>query len=280
MQSNDYNLKEGVIFDSRHDILMIIFLKDNAMFNIDRPALIFLSLLKEFIRETEHSLAYFFALLVFVFTFLLALFGREALYTGLIGVLCLLLIKLRDIIEGFGSFPRTSGRIIPEKQLFKELQIFYTVFNDAALMLAAKENSDSSPETNPTAEKRNLLTCLQNCRKTIETVCLLMPDQPLTPELKRALEKMMATAQKYLLHNLQKRYALTPQQTDQIKKSLTEETTDDFLFQTQLEFSGIDEAVAQKIVKIGAVFRKIRFYINFFDETETKQPSAMTESSL
>ena len=71
------------------------------MYDIDRPKFIFISLLEEFIQETEHSLAYFFALIVFLLTFLLALFGKEALYTGLIGVLCLFLIKLRDIIEGF-----------------------------------------------------------------------------------------------------------------------------------------------------------------------------------
>ena len=47
------------------------------MYDIDRPKFIFVSLLEEFIRETEHSLAYFFALLVFLLTFLLALFGRE-----------------------------------------------------------------------------------------------------------------------------------------------------------------------------------------------------------
>jgi hypothetical protein len=70
------------------------------MYDIDRPKFIFVSLLEDFIREAEHSLAYFFALLVFLLTFLLTLFGREAFYTGLIGVFCLLLIKLRDIIEG------------------------------------------------------------------------------------------------------------------------------------------------------------------------------------
>ena len=86
------------------------------MYDIDRPKFIFVSLLEEFIRETEHSLAYFFALLVFLLTFLLALFGREVLYTGLVGVLCLLLIKMRDIIEGFRELSIATRRPGTKKQ--------------------------------------------------------------------------------------------------------------------------------------------------------------------
>lgn len=86
------------------------------MYDIDRPKFIFVSLLEEFIRETEHSLAYFFALIVFLLTFLLALFGRDALYTGLVGVLCLLLIKMRDIIEAFKELSARSPLTFQEKK--------------------------------------------------------------------------------------------------------------------------------------------------------------------
>lgn len=244
------------------------------MYDIDRPKFIFVSLLEEFIRETEHSLAYFFALLVFLLTFLLALFGRDVLYTGLVGVLCLLLIKMRDIIEGFRELSchnRPARRQETEyaaadraRQTLSDMQNFYTAFDDAAITVMAKEFPArfNEKKQNPAMEKPNLLSYLQTCRKIIETVCTFFPDRPLQPETKRALKKMTAAAQKYMLHYLQKKYSLTKEQM-----------TDDFLFQTQLESAGIDESTAQRTVKIADILRKIRSYINPADrEKEEKAP--------
>ncbi len=256
------------------------------MYDIDRPKFIFVSLLEEFIRETEHSLAYFFALLVFLLTFLLALFGREVLYTGLVGVLCLLLIKMRDIIEGFKELshrnppPRDketeyTAAANKAKQTLNDMQNFYTAFDDAAITVMAKEFPArfNEKKQNPTADKPNLLSYLQTCWKIIETICVFFPDRPLQPETKQALKKMTAAAQKYMLHYLQKKYSLTKEQMTQIEKYFTEQTTDDFLFQTQLESAGIDESTAQRTVKIADILRKIRFYINPADrETEEKAP--------
>lgn len=255
------------------------------MYDIDRPKFIFVSLLEEFIRETEHSLAYFFALLVFLLTFLLALFGRDVLYTGLVGVLCLLLIKMRDIIEGFRELSchnRPARRQETEyaaadraRQTLSDMQNFYTAFDDAAITVMAKEFPArfNEKKQNPAMEKPNLLSYLQTCRKIIETVCTFFPDRPLQPETKRALKKMTSAAQKYMLHYLQKKYSLTKEQMTQIEKSFTEQTTDDFLFQTQLESAGIDESTAQRTVKIADILRKIRSYINPADrEKEEKAP--------
>lgn len=89
---------------------------------------------------------------------------------------------------------------------------------------------------------------------------------------------MTAAAQKYMLHYLQKKYSLTKEQMTQIEKYFTEQTTDDFLFQTQLESAGIDESTAQRTVKIADILRKIRFYINPADrETEEKAPVLPTK---
>ena len=260
------------------------------MYDIDRSKNTFISLLDEFIRETEHSLAYFFAILVFLLTFLLALFGKEALYTGLIGVLCLLLIKLRDIIEGFKELSHNNffsyeklnyiKPAYPQKaeRSFHDLQNFYTAFDDAALSVMAKEfparfNEQRHLQTLKD-EKNNLLSYLQTCWKIIEKISLFFPDQPLQPETKKALNKMISTAQKYLLRYLEEKYSLTKEQISQIEKSLMNNSTDDFFFQTQLESFGIDEMTAQRTVKISVLLRKISFYLHqrdsFFSDSHKK----------
>lgn len=254
------------------------------MYDIDRPKFIFVSLLEEFIRETEHSLAYFFALIVFLLTFLLALFGRDVLYTGLVGVLCLLLIKMRDIIEAFKELSDRS--LLPSqekktlcpadqaKQTLNDMQHFYTAFDDAAVTVMAKEFparfNNKKEETG--SEKNNLLSYLQTCWKIIEAICVFFPDRPLQPETKHALKKMVSAAQKYLLDNLQKKYPLTKQQIAQIKRNLSDSSIDDFLFQTQLESMGIDETCAQRTVKIADVLKKIVDYTDY-PHTNDKEKS-------
>lgn len=241
------------------------------MYDIDRPKFIFISLLKEFIRETEHSLAYFFALLVFLLTFFLALLGRDVLYTGLIGVLCLLLIKTRDIIEGFGKsspYKHSASKISAAdkaEQYLNDLQHFYSAFDDAAVTVMTKEFPTHFNEKKsflPTTEKPDLLSYLQTCWKIVETVSIFFPDRPLKPETKRSLRRMTTAARKSVLHYLQRKYALTKEQIMLIEKSFTQTTTDNFLFQTQLESVGIDETVARTTVKIADLLKKIRFYIS------------------
>ena len=248
------------------------------MYDIDRPKFVFVSLLEEFIRETEHSLAYFFAVLVFLLTFLLALFGREALYTGLIGVFCLLLIKMRDIIEAFKStLSYTSTRNDKEtyrydyiekkaKRSFEDMQNFYTAFDDAAVTMMAKEfPARFNEQKQTTAEKKtDLLSYLETCRKIIETIGIFFPDQPLQPETQKALKKMTNAAQTYLLHYLEKKYPLTTEQTQSLQKSALNPKIDNFLFQTQMESFGIDEKTASWSVKIFKIINKIRSYTDFY----------------
>ncbi len=258
------------------------------MYDIDRPRFILIALLKEFIRETEHNLAYFFALLVFLLTFLLALFGQDVLYTGMTGVLCLFLIKIRDIIEGFrdlSSYKRSVRKKTDDMntadtagQILSDMQHFYSAFDDAAITVMEKEfpsrfNEKKQPST---TERPNLLSYLQTCWKIIETICLFFPDRPLRPETKRSLRRMTAAAQKYILHYLQKKYALTKEEISLIEKNFSRKTMDDFLFQTQLEAVGIDETAARTTVKIAEILRKIRSYISFSD-TKKQAVSALPE---
>lgn len=249
------------------------------MYDIDRPKFIFVSLLEDFIRETERSLAYFFALLVFILTFLLALFGREALYTGLIGVFCLLLIKMRDFIDGFretyfcGSNDKSTVK--------KEDLTSRSSFDDKTLAVMAEDFPRKFNEKE-TPEKQELLPYLHTCWKIIETVSIFFPDQPLQPETRQAIKKMTLKAQKYLLNYLERKYALTAEQRKYIETAFEKEETDPFLLQTQLEKIGIDEKTAQWALKITDLLKRIRNDISAQDDTFSKKSfsSAPIDSSF
>ncbi|MBO4521475.1 MAG: hypothetical protein J5787_09765 [Alphaproteobacteria bacterium] len=245
------------------------------MYDIDRPKFVFITLLEDFIRETEHSLAYFFALLVFLLTFLLTLFGKEALYTGLIGVLCLFLIKLRDIIESFRELPLYISKEKTIKRL-KESENLCACFDDAALTAMSEEfpRKFNRKEKALVLEKSRLLSYLNTYWKIIETLCVFFPDQPLRPETRQTIKKMASAAQKYLLSYLEKKYALTTEQTERIENDCFSENIDELLLQTRLEAAGIDETTAQWSVKAVELLRKIRKYANF----EPNSPAQQTDS--
>lgn len=248
------------------------------MYDIDRPKFVFISLLEEFVRETEHSLAYFFALMVFLLTFLLALFGKEALYTGLIGVLCLFLIKLRDFIEGFQEI-RTGVFFPPfkEKKALQRFQDIQPVCDDMALSSMAKEFPDKFKEKESFSADKNeeLFSYLKTCWKTIETVSLFFPDCPFRPETKRVVKKMTEAAHKYLLHYLKKKYDLTQEQAQTIEKNYDADM-DLFLMQTQLESFGIDEKTALWSVKIIELLKKINLYM---EADKTSEEAAFLAAS-
>ena len=232
------------------------------MYDIDRPKFVLVSLLEDFIRETEHSLAYFFAILIFLLTFLLALFGREALYTGLVGVLCLLLIKLRDIIEGFKE---TRQNILfyasNEKQSsVKGLNDAYTSFDDASLTTMAKEfpKRFNQTEQSSALEKSDLLSYLRTILKIIETVGFFVPDKPFRPETRQAVLKMTLTAQKYLLRYLKRKYALTKERLKTVEQTYSRPVPDFFLLRTQLEVAGVDKKNAYWIVSVLELLHKIK----------------------
>ena len=220
------------------------------MFDIDRPKYVFVSLLEEFIRETEHSLAYFFAVLIFLLTFLLALFGREALYTGLVGVLCLLLIKLRDIIEGFKETRQNFIFYPPdEKNGTKRPDI--RALSVMADEFPQKFDKDALP-------KADFLSYLQKFWSIAETIGFFLPDRPLSPEAKQAVEKITVTARSYLLAYLEKKYALTEYQKREIETLVSNPDFDAFLLQIRLEKNGIDERTARWVVAVMDTLKKIR----------------------
>ena len=240
------------------------------MYDIDRPKFAFVSLLEDFIRETEHSLAYFFAVLVFLLTFLLALFGREAFYTGLVGVLCLLLIKLRDIIEGFketrrcflfyppaGKQPQDLEKVL---QSGEYPQAFCAAFEKAAAVVADKEFSryGGQKEIFSVSEKPDLFSYLQTFWKITETLSLLFPDRPFQPETQSAIERMTDVAEKYLFRYLNKKYGVSKEEWLFFKKACFEPETDSFLLQTRMEAAGIDEKTARWAVGILQLLKKIR----------------------
>ena len=220
------------------------------MYDIDRSKYVFVSLLEEFIRETEHSLAYFFAVLIFLLTFLLALFGREALYTGLIGVLCLLLIKLRDIIEGFKE-TRQNFIFYPSDEKRK-----IRFSDDAALSMMAQEFPQKFDQNR--LKKEDFLSYLQKFWSIVETIGFFLPDRPLSPETKQAVEKTTVTAQKYLLSYLGKKYGLTGDRRKELETLFASEDTDSFLLLIRLEKYGIDEKTGKWVVNVIDTLKKIR----------------------
>lgn len=230
------------------------------MYDIDRPKFIFVSLLEEFIREAEHSLAYFFALLVFLLTFLLTLFGREAFYTGLIGVFCLLLIKLRDIIEGIKETRNsTSFYPVPEKR--HDLQ---TAFDEASLTLLAKDFFQRFNEKKQTTEteKNNLLAYLQTFREITETICLIFPEKSFHPETRLAVLKMIEGAEEHLQLYLKNKFNLNAGAQKKLREILTDEENDSFLLHARLESMGIDDKTAQWSVNILQILRKIKSFVS------------------
>lgn len=259
------------------------------MYDIDRPKFIFVSLLEDFIRETEHSLAYFFALLVFLLTFLLTLFGREAFYTGLIGVFCLFLIKMRDIIEGFretrDGFCSSKNKTFfatKDSGTSSELKDFRTAFDDMALTVMAKEfpRKFNEKEISSVTEKPDLLSYLQTCWKIIETISVFFPDRPLQPETREAVGKMTVAAQKYLLHYLKRKYGLTNEDERVVEKACFAEDTDSFLLQSQFEAIGIDEKTAHSIVRIINLLKKIRNYMRQSEKSGQEKNASPLPTSL
>lgn len=252
------------------------------MYDIDRPKFIFISLLEEFIRETERSLAYFFALIVFLLSFLLALFGRDVLYTGLIGVSCLLLIKMRDIIDGFRELPECCPEIPARAEelrqasagsdrTIEDMQDFYTAFDDAAIAMMAREFPKRFKESKQpvSPEKPNLLSYLHTCWKIAETVSVFFPERPLEPETKQSLEKMTASAQKYLFHFLEKKYSLSKAQMKYLEKTYGNPAqADTFLFQAQLEADGVDEKTAAWSAKVVRLLGKFRRFIDMPEKSK------------
>ena len=220
------------------------------MYDIDRSKFVFISLLEEFIRETEHSLAYFFAVLIFLLTFFLALFGREALYTGLIGVLCLLLIKLRDIVDGFKE-TRQNFIFYPSGEK-KEAGFS----DDAALSVMAREFPKKFNQNS--LKKSDFLSYLQRFWRIVETIVLFLPDRPLSQETKQAVENMTVTAQTYLLSYLEKKYRLTGDQRKELENLFSNEEVDSFLLLIRLEKYGIDEKTGKWIVSVIDTLKKIR----------------------
>ena len=220
------------------------------MYDIDRPKYVFVSLLEEFIRETEHSLAYFFAVLIFLLTFLLALFGREALYTGLIGVLCLLLIKMRDIIEGFKE-TRQNFIFYPSDEKRK-----IRFSDDAALSMMAQEFPQKFDQNK--LKKEDFLSYLQKFWSIAETIGFFLPDRPLSPETKQAVEKMTITAQTYLLTYLEKKYALNEDQRKELERLFSNDAFDPFLLQIRLEKAGVDEKTGKWVASVTNLLKKIR----------------------
>ena len=220
------------------------------MYDIDRPKFVFVSLLEDFIRETEHSLAYFFALLIFLSTFLLALFGREALYTGLIGVLCLFLIKLRDFIDGFKETRQNIFFYPPEN---KRKSAF---FNETALSVAADELPRKADKDD--LRQADFLSYLQQLRDIAETVGFFLPDLPLSAETKQAVEKTAIAAQTCLMSYLEKKYALNGRRKKEIEDLFSNDETDPFWLQVRLEKAGMDEKTAKRIADMTELLKKIR----------------------
>ena len=239
------------------------------MYNIDRPKFAFVSVLEEFIRETEHSLAYFFAILIFLLTFLLALFGREALYTGLVGVLCLFLIKFRDFIDGFIEmrhfcFSEKNNRSRPD-------------FDETALIAMADKFPEKFKYGNDFSvpSESDLLSYLKTFWKIMETASLFIPEQPLKPATKRSVKKMTVTAQKGVLCWLKKKYSLTKMQMREIKRFCFDPNVNAFWMQTQLEAAGIEEKTAGQVIQILEILKKIQIKIsNGKAKEETIRPSA------
>lgn len=264
------------------------------MYDLDRPKFIFISLLEEFIRETERSLAYFFALIVFLLSFLLALFGKDVLYTGLIGVSCLLLIKMRDIIDGFRELPKCCPEIPARAEELRlagamsdktaeDMQEFYTAFDDAAITMMASEFPKRFKEDRTSTalpEKPNLLSYLHTCWKIVETVSVFFPERPLQPETKQSLEKMTSSAQKYLFHFLEKKYSLSKAQIKYLEKTYgNPDHADLFLFQAQLEADGVDEKTAAWSARVIRLLGKIRRFIDMPEQNKDVPPTNKEEKN-
>ena len=247
------------------------------MYDIDRPKFIFVSLLEEFIRETEHSLAYFFAVLIFLLTFLLTLFGREAFYTGLIGVLCLFLIKLRDIIEGFKE--TRNSNLFYSLQEKKPTAHYY--FDEDALTLMVNEFFQKFNENKKITnlEKNNLLNYLQTFQETAQTISHLFPKQSLQPETKQAVVKMILCAEKILMHYLENKFDLSNEKKEKLHTFLTSEENDSFLLQIRLESIGIDTKNAQWSANISTILKKIQKYVSGEKRhTKEEKPSSVSPS--
>ena len=248
------------------------------MFDTKKGKCAFTALLEDFIRETEHSLAYFFALIVFLLTFLLTLFGREGFYTGLIGVFCLFLIKLRDIIDGFREIrsdaffsEQASDFFFENKPLLRRLRNEKEI-NDITNDLIQRFNKK---EYDLTSKKPELLFYLQTLRETMEDIRSFFPKKPFRPETRQAILEMTAAARKYIIGTLETKYRLNTEQSRRLKDILSSLPEDSFLLQTQLESAGLSEQGAARTEKMLKIIRKIEEYIG----NETFVKPEMTEKN-
>lgn len=233
------------------------------MFDTKRDKYFFTLLLEDFIRETEHSLAYFFALIVFLFTFLLTLFGREAFYTGLIGVFCLFFIKLRDIIDGFREVH--SGFFFSDSLYPPEcsLNCHGKLPDENAVLDFTKELKQkiNTSENRSGQRKTELLFLLQALRETLEDIRSFFPKRPFRPETSRAIMEMTSIVRKYQEEILQKNFHLNKEQSLLLHDILSESPEDYFLTQVRLESAGLNERSAEHTVRLLKILKNIEKYV-------------------
>lgn len=247
------------------------------MFDTKKDKSLFIFLLEDFIRETERSLSYFFAVLVFILTFLLTLFGKEAFYTGLIGVFCLFLIKLSDIIDGFREV--RSDFLFPESFCIPECRPagLKKYPDETALTDLAKEfkREIKLADDRSSVRKADIFFYLQTLRETMEDLRSFFPKRPFQPETRQAVLEMTASARKYIIDVLEKKYRLNTEQILRLKDVLSVVPQDSFLLRTQLEAAGLNERGAALTERLFRIIRKIEEYV---DENGNPTPAGTAKN--
>ncbi len=257
------------------------------MYDIDRPRSFFIAFLEEFLEETERSVLFFFAFIIFFFTFLLALFGRDGWYTGLIGVFCLLLLKARDIIEAFAELRKGNYELYyaarearraseTAEKSAGEIQQIYTAFNDSAVRLMADNfNNKFNPAQPKDPEESNLLQYLKSCQKIIEAAELFFPDQPLNRPTREALNSMTAKAEQYLLASLTEKYHLSDESAAEIRKN----AGDPDKIEQLLKENGADETTLNWLSKIMQLLNWIQSKTRVTPPASPEDPSSAPAGS-
>lgn len=256
------------------------------MYDIDQPRSFFITFLEEFLKETERSILFFFAFMVFFFTFLLALFGRDGWYTGLIGVFCLLLLKARDIVGAFGELRKGNDELhyaarearraseMAEKSA-GEIQQIYTAFNDSAVRLMADNFHNKFNAAQPEIpEESNLLQYLKSCQKIIEAAELFFPDQPLNRPTRQALNSMTSKAEDYLLASLTEKYHLSDENADELRRN----AGDPDKIEQLLKAKGADETTLTWLSKIMQLLNWIQSKTRMPPQSSSSTPPVPAEA--
>ena len=216
------------------------------MYEYDRPSALLISLIDTFIRQTERSLAFFFALFVFVVVVLLVVFGKAALYPTIVGLTGLFLLKIRDIVDGYGEMKKEAAS-------WRFIDFPNTAVSEQNLPVIARDYGNRFTGQDITG----IFETLRRFLRIIETARGILSDKVWRRETRRSILRTLMCAKKALIGALCRQYGLSDAARAQIEQACRPATSVNLaLFNALLQANGVDAPLAKRAEEIVGLLEK------------------------